>query len=57
VTAWIRIHFEEVEPPRGRAELSIGSEPPVEAFVGRLGLLHALYELLDATERGGSDDR
>jgi hypothetical protein len=50
---WIQIRLDDVEPPRGRAELLAASdEPQLEAFVGWLGLLHALYELLDASERG-----
>jgi hypothetical protein len=50
---WIQIRLDDVEPPRGRAELLASSdEPQFEAFVGWLGLLHALYALLDASERG-----
>ncbi len=51
---WIRIHFEEIEPPRGRAELGAGPEPVTHVFSGWLGLLHALYELLDLARDGGS---
>jgi hypothetical protein len=53
VTLWIQIRLDDAEPPRGRAELlDAADERQFEAFVGWLGLLHALYALLDASERG-----
>ena len=47
----IQIWLEEAEPPRGRAErFPAVPGPAAESFIGWLGLLRALYELIETKE-------
>ena len=47
----IQIWLEEAEPPRGRAErIPALPGPAAEPFIGWLGLLRALYELIETKE-------
>ena len=44
----IRIWLEEAEPPRGRVErFAPAPGPAAEPFIGWLGLLRVLYELIE----------
>ena len=50
----LTIDIEEREPPVGRVILNDGTDSTPVVFTGWLGLVAALSELLDATDRRSS---